>query len=225
MVALRQDCVDVDSMAKDNRKNAGRIIALLKKEYPKAGVALKFGEPLQLLVATILSAQCTDERVNAVTPALFKRYRTAKDYANADLKELETLVHSTGFYKNKARNIKAAAAMIVSRFGGKVPEDMADLLLLPGVARKTANVVLGGAFGKVEGIVVDTHVARVSQLLGLTRNKEPAKIEQDLMTVVPRGEWWRFSNCLIAHGRRVCIARRPKCDLCVLNKLCPSSWA
>jgi len=212
-------------MVRDNRKNAGKIAALLKKEYPKAGVALRHEDPLQLLVATILSAQCTDERVNKVTPVLFKKYRTAKDYANANIKQLESLVHSTGFYKNKARNIRAACALIVSKFGGKVPGKMEELLELPGVARKTANVVLGGAFGKVEGIVVDTHVARVSQLLGLTQNKEPAKIEQDLMEVVPRGEWWGFSNCLIWHGRRVCIARRPKCGECVLNKLCPSSWA
>ena len=210
-------------MVRDNRKNASKIIALLKKEYPKAGVALRFAEPLQLLVATILSAQCTDERVNKVTPALFKKYRTAKEYANADIHELEKLVHSTGFYKNKAKNIKAACALIVSKFGGKVPDTMEELLELPGVARKTANVVLGGAFGKVEVIVVDTHVARVSHLLGLTQNKEPAKIEQDLMKVVPRGAWWSFPNTLIWHGRRVCIARRPKCAECVLNKLCPSS--
>jgi len=213
----------VVQMVRDNCKNAGKIIALLRKEYPKAGVALKFAEPLQLLVATILSAQCTDERVNKVTPALFARYRTAKAYANADIHELEKLVHSTGFYKNKAKNIKAACAMIVGKFGGKVPRKMEELLQLPGVARKTANVVLGGAYGKVEGIVVDTHVVRLSQLLGLTKEKEPAKIEQDLMKIVPRSEWRSFPNTLIWHGRRVCIARRPKCAECVLNRLCPSS--
>ncbi|MDO8340082.1 MAG: endonuclease III [Candidatus Burarchaeum sp.] len=210
-------------MVRDNRKNASKIISLLKKEYPRAGVALRHDDPLQLLVATILSAQCTDTRVNAVTPALFARYRNVKAYANADIWELEKYVHSTGFYKNKAKNIKASSALTVSKFGGKVPDTMEELLELPGVARKTANVVLGGAFGKVEGIVVDTHVMRLSRLLGLTQNKEPAKIEQDLMKVVPRGAWWSFPNTLIWHGRRVCIARRPKCDVCVLNKLCPSS--
>jgi endonuclease-3 len=206
-----------------NRRNLARILALLKKEYPGARVALRHRSPLQLLVATILSAQCTDERVNRVTPALFAKYKTAKDYANAKLPELEKLIHSTGFYKNKARNIKAACGMIVGKFGGKVPRKMEGLLQLPGVARKTANVVLGGAYGRVEGIVVDTHVARLSQRLGLTGNREPVKIERDLMEIVPRRAWFRFSNMLIWHGRRVCIARRPLCAQCVLNRLCPSS--
>lgn len=210
-------------MVRDNRKNAGKIVALLRKEYPKAGTALRHGNALQMLVATILSAQCTDERVNKVTPALFARYRTAKDFANARQPELERLIHSTGFYKNKAKNIKAACTVIVEKFGGKVPDNMADLLLLPGVARKTANVVLGAAYGKVEGFVVDTHVMRLTWLLGLTKNKDPKKIEQDIMGIVPRKEWWAFSNELIWHGRRVCIARRPKCGECVLNRLCPSS--
>ncbi len=210
-------------MARDNRKNAGKIVALLRKEYPKAGTALRHGNAVQMLVATILSAQCTDERVNKVTPALFKRYKTAKDFANAKLPELEKYVHSTGFYKNKAKNIKAACGVIEEKFGGKVPSEMNDLLTLPGVARKTANVVLGAAYGKVEGFVVDTHVIRLTWLLGLTKNKDPKKIERDIMKIVPRKDWWAFSNALITHGRKVCIARRPKCGECVLRKLCPSS--
>ena len=210
-------------MVKDNGKNAGRIVALLRKEYPRAGTALRHASALQMLIATILSAQCTDERVNKVTPALFARYETAKDFAGAKLPELEKYVHSTGFYKNKARNIKGACTVIAGKFGGKVPSEMQELLTLPGVARKTANVVLGAAYGKVEGFVVDTHVMRLTQLLGLTRNKDPKKIEQDVMKIVPRRDWWAFSNMLIWHGRRVCIARRPKCGECVLNRLCPSS--
>jgi endonuclease-3 len=176
-----------------------------------------------MLVATILSAQCTDERVNKVTPALFARYKDARAYAKADIQELQKYVHSTGFYKNKAKNIKAACTVICEKFGGKVPSEMEELLTLPGVARKTANVVLGAAYGKVEGFVVDTHVMRLTQLLGLTKNKDPKKIEQDIMEIVPRSEWWAFSNELIWHGRKVCIARRPKCSECVLNRLCPSS--
>jgi endonuclease-3 len=210
-------------MVRDNRKNSGKIIALLRKEYPDAGIALRHRNPVQLLVATILSAQCTDVRVNMVTPALFARYKTAKDFANADIHELERLVHSTGFYRNKARNIKAGCKVLVEKFHGKVPATMEELLEVPGVGRKTANVVMGGAHGKYEGIVVDTHVTRLSQLLGLTQSKSPEKIEQDLMAIVPEKDWFGISNMMIAHGRKVCIARRPKCGECVLNALCPSS--
>ncbi len=204
------------------------IIRLLKKQYPNATIALKYGNNFQLLVAVILSAQCTDERVNKVTPVLFKRFVSAKDFAECDIEELEKLIYSTGFYKNKARNIKAAAVIVVKKFGGRVPDNMKDLLTLPGVARKTANVILFEAFGKTEGIVVDTHVARISGLLGLVPKKlsdakNAVKIEERLMEIVPKKDWGNIAYLFIDHGRAICVARRPKCEICTLNKICPSS--
>jgi endonuclease-3 len=201
----------------------GRITELLRQEHPDARCALDHGNPYELLVATILSAQCTDERVNQVTPALFARYPTPDDMAGADLVELEQAVRSTGFYRNKARNIRGACARIVSVYEGQVPDDMADLLTLPGVARKTANVVLGVAFGKADGVVVDTHVSRLSRRLGLTAESRPDKIEKELMELVPRSEWIHLAHLLIFHGRRVCTARSPDCLGCVLAELCPSA--
>jgi endonuclease-3 len=186
-----------------------------------ARTALKFRTPLELLVATILSAQCTDERVNQVTAELFRRYRTAEEYASAPLRELERLIRPTGYYRNKARAIKAACQKLVADFGGEVPATMEALLTLPGVARKTANVVLQNAFGIASGIVVDTHVLRVAQRLGLTREKDRDKVERDLMALVPREEWIAFSHRLIAHGRETCRARRPLCGQCSLESLCP----
>jgi len=203
-------------------KNIDKILELLKKEYPNAKVALNFTNPLEILVATILSAQCTDERVNMVTKSLFKKYRKVEDYAKADLKTFEQEIRSTGFYHNKAKNIILAAKKMVNDFGGKVPDSMEKLMELPGVARKTANIVLFNGFGKVEGIAVDTHVRRVSQRLGLTRNEDPEKIEQDLINQLDRKEWGKFSYLLIDHGRKICDAKKPRCLDCVLQKLCPS---
>ncbi|MEK7085598.1 MAG: endonuclease III [Patescibacteria group bacterium] len=204
------------------------IIKLLKKQYPDAKIALNFGDHFQLLVAVVLSAQCTDERVNKVTPALFKRFPTVRDFAKCNIKELERMIYSTGFYKNKARNIKAAAQKIVEEFGGKVPGSMDELLKLPGIARKSANVILEAGFGKVEGITVDTHVCRVSGMLGLvdkklSRAKNAVKIEQILMKEVPKVSWGIFPHLLVFHGRQICVARHPKCDICPLNKICPSA--
>ena len=207
-------------------KTAGtvmEIIARLKKAYPDARCALDHQDPLQLLVATILSAQCTDVRVNLVTKELFKKYRTAADYAAADPEVFEQEIRSTGFFRNKTRSILGMANALVEQHGGVVPQTMDELTPLPGVGRKTANVVLGNAFGKNEGVVVDTHVGRISQLLGLTRQTDAVKIEQDLVAIVPREEWTLFSHLLIHHGRAVCIARRPRCADCVLADLCPSS--
>jgi endonuclease-3 len=208
----------------DDNLRVAKIIALLEKEYPDAKIALNHSNPLELLVATILSAQCTDERVNAVTKSLFKKYRRAEDYAKADLKELEREIRPTGFYRNKAKNIRACGKMLVEEFGSQVPKTMEEILDLPGVARKTANVVLSNAYGIVEGIAVDTHVRRLAQRLGLTKNDDPVKIERDLMNLVPRDKWMRFTDLLIFHGRRICSARKPKCEECVLNKLCPSAF-
>jgi len=200
-----------------------KIIARLERAYPDATCALRHNNALELLVATILSAQSTDARVNMVTPALFAKYRTAQDYAAADPSVLEREIHSTGFFRNKTKSIIGMAQALVERHGGKVPDTMEELVQLPGVGRKTANVVLGTWFGKNEGIVVDTHVQRVATLLGLTKEKDPVKIERDLMALVPRDKWTWFSHTLILHGRRVCIARRPKCEICVVNRWCPSS--
>jgi endonuclease III len=200
---------------------AKKIIAALQKTYPGAHCELLHGNPLELLIATILSAQCTDKRVNIVTEKLFKKYRSAKDFADGSLVELENEVRSTGFYKNKARNIKAACAAIIAAHGGKVPQTMEELTQLPGVGRKTANVVLGNAFGLNAGVVVDTHVARLSHRLGLTRHRAPEKIEQDLMTLVPQKQWALFSHWLIWHGRRRCFARKPDCTNCEIKRLCP----
>ncbi len=200
------------------------ILALLKEEYPRAKIALDYADPLELLVSTILSAQCTDERVNIVTKSLFKKYHRVEDYASADLEELEKEVKSTGFYRNKARNIKKAAQIIVERFDSKVPDTMEGLTSLPGVARKTANIVLSNAYGKVEGIAVDTHVRRLSQRLSFTKNKDPDRIEQDLMRLFPMEDWFAINYLLIGHGRAVCKARKPGCSSCILNNLCPSAF-
>ncbi len=200
-----------------------KIISILKKSFPKARVALKHDNPLELLIATILSAQCTDERVNKVTPALFDRYKNARDFAGASLKELEGFIRSTGFYHNKAKNIQNAARIINDKYHGKVPSTMEELIELPGVARKTANIVLFNAFNKLEGIAVDTHVKRVSGRLGFTKNIDPIKIENDLMKLVPKRDWGIVSNLLILHGRNICVAIKPKCPACPLIKLCPSA--
>ncbi len=208
----------------DVKTRALKIIRLLEKEHSDAEIALTFKNPLELLISTILSAQCTDERVNIVTKTLFKKYKTPRDYAKADLKELEQDIRSTGFYHNKARNIKKCCQMLIEKFGSQVPKTMEELLELPGVARKTANIVLSNAFGIVEGIAVDTHVRRLSERLGLTQNKNQDKIEQDLMKIVPKEMWMRFSDLLIFHGRRICMAKKPKCGECVLNKICPSAF-
>jgi len=199
-----------------------QLVAAFPKVYPNAHCELNFKSPLQLLIATILSAQCTDKRVNMVTPALFARYRTAADYAAAPSAELEKAIQSTGFFRAKTRSIRAATAAIAEKYGGKVPRTMADLNALPGVGRKTANVVLGNAFQVNEGIVVDTHVVRLSQRLGLTKEKDPVKIERDLMKLIPRPEWTDWSHWLIWHGRRRCFARKPDCRNCEVLGLCPS---
>jgi len=208
---------------KDKNKVA-KIIKLLEKEHPDAKIALHYSNPLELLVATILSAQCTDERVNIVTKQLFKKYRKAEDYANADLKELEQDIKSTGFYRNKARNLKKCCQKLVEEYNSQVPKTMKEILELPGVARKTANIVLSNAYGIVEGIAVDTHVRRLAKRLGLTENEDATKIEEDLMQIVPKVKWMRFTDLLIFHGRRVCMAKKPECRKCVLNKLCPSAF-
>ena len=199
------------------------IIAELKKAYPDAKCALNHGNPLKLLVATILSAQCTDKRVNEVTKTLFRKYKTPQAYADAPQEELENDIRSTGFFRNKAKNIRAACAKIISDFDGKVPRTMKQLLTLPGVARKTANCVLGTAFGVADGIVVDTHVIRLSGRLGLTKHKSPVKIERDLIEIVPQDEWILLSHLLIFHGRAICNARKPDCKNCPLATLCPSA--
>jgi len=201
---------------------AAEIVQRLKKAYPSAKIALRYSNPLELLVATILSAQCTDERVNIVTEKLFKKYRTLADYADATTSEFEKDIRSTGFFRNKAKNIIASAKMIRQKFGGKVPSVMQDILQLPGVARKTANVVLGNAYGVVEGIAVDTHVIRLSQRLGLTKNDHPEQIEQDLMGMLPKKDWFKFSYLIQHHGRSVCKARNPNHDDCLLKDICPS---
>lgn len=208
----------------DDQNRALKIIELLEKEHRDAKIALNHTNPLELLIATILSAQCTDERVNIVTKTLFKKYRSVEDYAGADLKELEQDIRSTGFYRNKARNIKKCCQMILDKFGSQVPKTMEEILELPGVARKTANIVLSNAYGVVEGIAVDTHVRRLSRRLRLTANDNPDKIEQDLMKLVPKSKWMRFTELLIFHGRKTCTAKRPKCETCVVNKLCPSTF-
>jgi len=199
------------------------ILARLANAYPDAHCALDHRTPFELLAATILSAQCTDVRVNMVTPALFARYPTARDLAAADQSDVEDLIRSTGFFRSKAKNLIGMATALVTEYGGKVPADMEALRQLPGVGRKTANVVLGNAFGIDEGIVVDTHVTRLSRLLGLTKANDAEKIERDLMALVPRDQWTMVSHWLIFHGRQVCIARRPRCGECVLASLCPSA--
>jgi endonuclease-3 len=204
----------------DLRERARRIVRILAKTYPAAHCALHYENPLQLLIATILSAQCTDVRVNIVTPALFARYREAKAFANANPRELETVIQSTGFFRNKARNIIACCKTLVEKYGGQVPRTMEELVPLPGIGRKTANVILGNAFG-VPGITVDTHVGRVSRRLGLTKHADAVKVERDLMELIPKKEWTMFSHRMIFHGRQICFARRPACDKCPLAKVCP----
>lgn len=206
-------------MKNDLMKRAGRIQFILQKEYPSAKCSLLFSNPLELLIATILSAQCTDRRVNIVTRDLFMKYKTAMDYADADLAVLEQDIRSTGFYRNKAKNIKKCCSEIVSKHGGKVPDKLEELVSLAGIGRKTANVVLGNAFG-TPGIVVDTHVGRIAQRLGLTENEDAVKIEFDLMELFPRESWTILSHQMVDHGRKVCIARKPKCPECPLLKLC-----
>lgn len=202
---------------------ARRIVAALERTYPEARCALVHSNALELLVATILSAQCTDVRVNMVTRGLFQRYRSAGDYAAAEAGTLEQEIRSTGFFRNKTKSLIGAGKVLVERFGGEVPSTMADLLELPGVARKTANVVLGTWFGTAAGVVVDTHVRRLSRRLRLTRQEDPKRIERDLMELIPRKAWIDFSHRLIWHGRRVCSARKPKCDRCTLASCCPSA--
>ena len=207
-----------------DKKTANKIYTILEREYPEATTALRHADAWQLLVATILSAQCTDERVNKVTPDLFKKYRNVNDFALAGQRGLEKDIRPTGFYRNKAKNIIGAAKMVSGHFGGRVPRTMDELVLLPGVARKTANIVLFHAFGKNEGIAVDTHVKRLSERLGLSRNTDPVKIEKDLMSLFDRGKWGKSTNILILHGRNTCGARKPACPDCVVKALCPSAW-
>lgn len=209
-------------MIADPKKRTTEIIKRLKKAYPDAHCALNHSNPFELLIATILSAQCTDERVNMVTAGLFRKYRGPQAFAEVSQKELEQDIHSTGFFRNKAKNIISSSQRILADFNGEVPRTMDELLTLAGVARKTANVVMGNAFGIASGVVVDTHVSRLSQRLGLTRNKDPKKIEDDLKTLVPKRDWVMFSHWLIYHGRRVCDARKPKCSVCTLANICPS---
>ena len=194
-----------------NSKRVKEIIKILSKEIPDSTIALRFSNPFELLIATILSAQCTDVKVNQVTEDLFKKYRSARDYAEANLTELEKNIRPTGFYRNKAKSIQKCCQELVARFGGEVPKNLEELVTLPGVGRKTANVILGNAFG-IPGIIVDTHVHRVSQRIGLTKNDDPVKIEFDLMEIVPKEEWTHFSNLLVWHGRKMCVARKPLCE-------------
>ena len=204
------------------KKRIIEIIEILQKTYPKSRTSLRHKTPLQLLISTILSAQCTDKRVNQVTPSLFRKYRKASDFANADRGALEQEIRTTGFYRNKAKHIISACKKIVGEFGGEVPDSMEELITLPGVARKTANIVLSSCFGKAEGIAVDTHVQRLAGRLGLSKNKDPVKIERDLMSIVPKKDWLDFNYMFVNHGRRVCQARKPLCDECAIRKFCPS---
>lgn len=205
------------------KERTEQIIKLLKRAHPDAHCALNHSNAFELLVATILSAQCTDERVNIVTADLFRKYRTAQDYLKVPETELQQDIRTTGFFRNKTRNIQGACKMLVEEFNSEVPKTMEELLKLPGVARKTANVVLGVAYGIAAGIVVDTHVTRLSNRLGLTKQKDAVKIENDLIKLVPKKDWIIFSHLLIFHGRRICKARRPQCEECAVEKLCPSS--
>jgi len=211
-------------MKTQTKRHAQEIIGRLKDEYPGAHIVLNYSNDFELLVAVILSAQCTDKKVNEVTASLFNKYRHIADYAGADLGALEADIRPTGFFRNKAKSIKGAAAMVLEGFGGKIPSTMDEILRLPGVARKTANVVLGNAYGVVEGIAVDTHVKRLSQRLGLSASSNPDKIERDLMDIVPKDDWFKLTYLLIEHGRAVCIANKPKCDSCLLNDICPSAF-
>jgi endonuclease-3 len=198
------------------------IIKILRKTYPYSHTVLRYNNPFQLLVATILAAQCTDERVNKITPSLFKKYKTIADFAEAKQSELETEIHSAGFYRNKAKNIIATSKRIIETFNGRIPETMEELITLPGVARKTANIVLSSSFKKAEGIAVDTHVRRLSERLALSKEKDPKRIEKDLMDIVPKRDWLDFNYILVDHGRAVCSARKPLCPDCSIKHLCPS---
>ena len=215
--------MDKLAVRSERRARVRKIIARLERAYPDATCALHHTSALELIVATILSAQCTDARVNMVTPVLFAKYRTSSDYAAADPRVLEREIQSTGFFRNKTKSIIGMAQALVERHGGAVPDTMEALTDLPGVGRKTANVILGTWFKKNEGVVVDTHVQRLSRLLKLTRHDDPVKIERDLMDLLPRDKWTWWSHTLIQHGRQVCIARRPQCEACVINRLCPST--
>jgi endonuclease III len=201
-----------------------KVIELLEEQFPDAKTALNYSNPLEILIATMLSAQTTDERVNIVTKNLFKKYRTPEDYANIDIKELEQDIRSTGFYHNKAKNLQNTAKLLVEKFNSQVPRTMEELIELPGVARKTANIVLYNAYDVIAGIAVDTHVLRVSGRLGLTESEDPSRIEQDLMKITPKDKWMELTDLLIYHGRQVCIARKPKCEICGLNKYCPCAF-
>jgi len=201
----------------------GEVISILRKTYPKSRTALRYETPFQILVATILSAQCTDEKVNQITPALFRKYPTAKDFAQANSKVLEEEIRPTGFFRNKTKSIINASKKIVADFDGEVPDTMESLITLPGVARKTANIVLSSAYNKAEGIAVDTHVKRLSQRLGLSKEKNPDRIEQDLLALVPKKDWLDLNYMLVNHGRKTCQARKPNCPECVLNHHCPSA--
>lgn len=209
-------------MIADKKKRTAEIINRLKKAYPDAHCALEHSNPFELLVATILSAQCTDARVNMVTPNLFRKYRGPQDFVDVSQEELERDIRSTGFFRNKAKNIKAASRRLIEVYKGNIPRTMDEMLTLGGVARKTANVVLGNAFGIASGVVVDTHVSRLSQRLGLTKETTPEKIEKDLEKLVPKDDWIMFPHWMIFHGRQICIARKPKCRKCVLGDICPS---
>jgi len=208
---------------KGARERIPEIIRILRREFPESRTALRFETPFQILVATILAAQCTDERVNKVTPGLFRKYPTAAAFASADREELENEIRSTGFFRMKAKNILGAAKKIVEDFGGRVPETMSELLMLPGVARKTANIVLSAGYGKAEGIAVDTHVRRLAGRLRLSRESDPERIERDLMRIVPREDWLDFNFLLVNHGRKTCRARKPDCPGCPIRHLCPSA--
>jgi endonuclease-3 len=208
-------------MFSDQKQRTGEIIERLKKEYPDAHCALNHTSAFELLIATILSAQCTDERVNLVTADLFRKYRAPRDYLNVAPEELERDIHSTGFFRNKAKSIQASCRQIIELYDGELPQTMDELLILHGVARKTANVVLGNAFGIASGVVVDTHVSRLAQRLALTEHELPEKIEKDLQELVPQKDWIMFPHWLISHGRKICQARKPKCEQCVLNDICP----
>ncbi len=205
-------------------KRTQRILKLLRKEFPHAKIALHFSNPWELLVAVILSAQCTDKKVNEVTPALFKKYKTIRDYARADKKEFEKMIHSTGFYHAKTKNILATAKIVHEKFGDHVPETMKEILTLKGVARKTANVVLGNAYRVIDGIAVDTHVLRLSQRLGLSSSDKPVVVERDLMEIIPKHDWLKSTYLIIEHGRATCTAKDPRCDSCPLKKICPSAF-
>ena len=214
---------DVGESLTKKKNRARKILALLKDAYPNSRCSLDFKTVHQLMVATILSAQCTDERVNMVTTDLFKKYPTVKAFAEADLKDLEEAVHSTGFYANKAKSIKKSAQQLMEQYDGEIPRTISELVKLGGVGRKTASVILGAGFGMAEGIVVDTHVGRISRLLGFTEQSDPVKVERDLMEIIPHEDWIVYSHMLIDHGRAVCKARKPACESCPLAKLCPSA--